>query len=61
MGGVLWWFGGEVRRGSQPRPRMRVIWLTALVGGGAIVYFGALFALGVRVRQFRMLAPAVSK
>ena len=61
MGGPLWWFGGETAAWIDASIPHRVVWLTALVGGGAIVYFGALFALGARVRHFRMLAPAVGK
>ncbi len=37
----------------QGAPWQRAMWLAALVVGSAVVYFGVLFALGFRVRDFR--------
>jgi hypothetical protein len=34
----------------------RVVWLGGLVIGGAAVYFGSLWCMGVRPDQFRLLA-----
>jgi putative peptidoglycan lipid II flippase len=31
----------------------RIVWLLGLVGGGAATYFGAMYALGFRLRDFR--------
>lgn len=31
----------------------RIFWLSGLVGGGALTYFGAMYALGFRVRDFK--------
>jgi putative peptidoglycan lipid II flippase len=39
--------------GLQAHPVRRVGWLAALVGGAAMVYFGCLFALGFRPRDFK--------
>ena len=54
MGGLLWWFGGDVSAWIEAPVPHRIVWLAALVVGGVLVYFAALFALGVRVRHFRM-------
>lgn len=55
MGAVLWWFGGNIADWIAASIPHRIAWLSALVGGGAAVYFGVLFALGLRVSQFRLL------
>jgi putative peptidoglycan lipid II flippase len=54
MGGVLWWFGGDLAAWVGSSVPERVVWLGALVVGGLAAYFGVLFALGVRVRHFRL-------
>jgi putative peptidoglycan lipid II flippase len=54
MGGVLWWFGGDLATWVSSSVTERVLWLSALVLGGMTAYFGVLFALGVRMRHFRL-------
>jgi putative peptidoglycan lipid II flippase len=56
MGAALWWFGGDVAAWIEAPLAERLAWLAALVGGGALGYFGVLAALGVRVSHFRVLA-----
>jgi putative peptidoglycan lipid II flippase len=60
MGVGLWWFGGDVSEWTQASTAQRLIWLTALVGGGVAVYFTVLMALGVRLRHFRVLSSAAA-
>ncbi|HEX2493942.1 MAG TPA: murein biosynthesis integral membrane protein MurJ [Steroidobacter sp.] len=60
MGAGLWWFAGDLSSWIDASVAHRVRWLAALVGGGALLYFAVLFALGVRVRHFRVLAPAAA-
>jgi putative peptidoglycan lipid II flippase len=58
MGGALFWFAGSpgiwVTAGGWWKTGM----LSLLVLGGAFVYFGTLFLLGMRVRDFRGRPPA---
>jgi len=60
MGAGLWWFGGDVSEWTHASTAERLIWLTALVVGGGVVYFAVLLALGVRVRHFRVLSAAAA-
>jgi putative peptidoglycan lipid II flippase len=60
MGAGLWWFGGDVSDWTHASTANRLTWLTALVLGGAAVYFSVLLALGVRVRHFRVLSSAAT-
>jgi putative peptidoglycan lipid II flippase len=56
MGGVLWFAGGDAATWFERSGPMRVLWLTAIVTGGAASYFAVLFALGLRPRDFRRRA-----
>lgn len=55
MAAVLWGFSGNAAEWVAAAVPHRVLWLAALVAGGAGVYFGALFALGVRVSHLRLV------
>ncbi|MGH8174694.1 MAG: lipid II flippase MurJ, partial [Steroidobacter sp.] len=61
MGAALWWFGGSVAEWIAAPIVHRLIWLTALIAGGALIYFVILLALGVRVRHFRVLSAAAAE
>jgi putative peptidoglycan lipid II flippase len=58
MGAGLWWFAGDVSAWVASGVSERVLWLAALVAGGLAAYFIVLFALGVRVRHFRLAAAS---
>jgi putative peptidoglycan lipid II flippase len=57
MAAVLWWFGGDLDVWLQATTSHRVLWLSALVAGGAATYFGSLWLLGARAALFRMQPP----
>ena len=44
--GVLPWLD------LRAQPLQRVAWLGAVLAGGALIYFGALWASGLKLRQF---------
>ena len=51
--GVLLWFGmGSEQHWLEARGWPRIIHLSALVIGGMAAYFGVLFALGFRLRDY---------
>jgi putative peptidoglycan lipid II flippase len=52
--GFLWWLGGDTERWLATGTWQRVLWMAGLVGGGAALYFGTLYALGLRVRHLRV-------
>ncbi|HEY5808215.1 MAG TPA: lipid II flippase MurJ, partial [Povalibacter sp.] len=56
MAAFLIGFGGDVQTWLAASTSRRLIWLTAIVTGGAAIYFAALWLMGVRLRQFRLLA-----
>lgn len=60
MAAFLWWFGGDIATWLVTPKINRIVWLTGLVAGGIAVYFGALWLMGVRARQFRLQPPATS-
>ena len=60
MAAFLWWFGGDLATWLVTPKINRIVWLTGLVAGGIAIYFGALWLLGVRTRQFRLQPPATS-
>lgn len=53
MGAGLWWGMGDAARWAAYGFAERGAHLMALVAGGMTVYFGVLWALGFRVRDFR--------
>lgn len=60
MAAVLYWGGGDVDTWLRTPTLDRVVWLGALVVGGAAVYFAVLFVLGMRVSEFRLRPGAKS-
>ena len=55
--GLVLWFGADSAEVWLKRNGLeRVLWLSALVVGGAVSYFGVLFALGLRPGDFRRRA-----
>jgi putative peptidoglycan lipid II flippase len=59
LGVVVWWLGGQGETWISSNLWQRVTRLAVIVAAAAIVYFGALYALGFRVADFnRREAPA---
>lgn len=54
MGLGLWWLSPDWQAWLGWGVEQRVVWLTALVVGGAALYFAWLAVTGVRLRHFRM-------
>lgn len=59
MAAFLWWFGGDLATWLATPRIERILWLAGLVVGGIVIYFAALWVMGVRAGQFR-LQPAGS-
>ena len=57
MVAFLWFVAGETQRWIDMNTWHRVGWMTVLVVGGAALYFGTLYVLGMRVRHLRVQAP----
>ena len=57
MVAYLWWLAGDTERWIAMGTWHRVGWMSLLVGGGALLYFGTLYLLGMRVRHLRVQAP----
>ncbi|HEY0681627.1 MAG TPA: murein biosynthesis integral membrane protein MurJ [Steroidobacter sp.] len=60
MAAFLWWFGGDLATWLETSKILRVVWLAGLVVGGIVIYFAALWVMGVRAGQFRLQPPATS-
>ena len=56
LGVVLWFGAGESGTWITRSGMQRVLWLSAIVIVGAVSYFAALYALGLRPRDFRRRA-----
>ncbi len=52
MGGVLWGLGGHDQDWLQATETTRILRLVVLLVGAAVTYFGVLFLLGFRLRDF---------
>ena len=50
MGAFLWWVGGDTQRWLDMSALHRAAWMTLLVVGGAGIYFGTMYVLGLRVQ-----------
>jgi putative peptidoglycan lipid II flippase len=57
MVAFLWALAGGTGRWIAMTVWHRVGWMSVLVGGGALLYFGTLYALGMRVRHLRVQSP----
>jgi putative peptidoglycan lipid II flippase len=53
MGAFLWFVAGDTQRWLDMNAWQRVGWMGVLVGGGAGIYFGTLYVLGMRLRDLR--------
>lgn len=58
MGLVLWFGAGPEQSWLARSGSERIVRLAAVVGAGALAYFGSLFALGFRLRDFRRSGAA---
>jgi len=54
MGIFLWYVSGGTERWMAMRTLQRMEWMALLVVGGAGIYFGTLYVLGLRVRDLRV-------
>jgi putative peptidoglycan lipid II flippase len=59
MGVFLWYVAGDTDRWLAMDAWQRVGWMTLLVAGGAGIYFGTLYLLGMRVQHLRHQRIAV--
>ncbi len=60
MGLFLWWFGGSVQEWLAAPDSRRIVWLSALVVGGAALYFACLWLFGARGEHFRLQPPTAA-
>lgn len=57
LAAVAWWGGGQFDwLALQATPLLRIGALTLVIGGCMLIYFGTLFALGFRARDFKRRA-----
>jgi putative peptidoglycan lipid II flippase len=54
MVAFLWWFAGNTGAWLAMSAWQRVLHMSVLVAGGGAIYFGAMFALGLRVRDLKV-------
>jgi len=54
MCAFLWWLAGSTTRWIEMGTWQRVQWMTLLVAGGAAVYFGTLWLLGLRPAELKV-------
>jgi putative peptidoglycan lipid II flippase len=59
MGLFLWFVAGDTDRWIDMRTLERLEWMSLLVVGGAGIYFGTLYLLGMRVSHVRVQRIAV--
>jgi putative peptidoglycan lipid II flippase len=59
MGLFLWFVAGDTQRWIDMNAWHRVGWMGVLVVGGAGIYFGVLYVLGMRVHHLRVQRVAV--
>jgi peptidoglycan biosynthesis protein MviN/MurJ (putative lipid II flippase) len=53
MGIFLWVVAGDTQHWLEMNAWQRVGWMGVLVAGGAGIYFGTLYVLGMRVQNLR--------
>ena len=58
MGGALIWGAGDLNSWLAARATTRILHLGALVAGGSVAYFAALYLLGARPRELLLRRPA---
>jgi putative peptidoglycan lipid II flippase len=54
MVAFLWWVAGDTQRWIEMGAWSRAQWMTLLVVGGAGIYFGTMYLLGMRVHELRV-------
>jgi peptidoglycan biosynthesis protein MviN/MurJ (putative lipid II flippase) len=54
MVAFLWWVAGDTQRWIELDAWSRVQWMTLLVVGGAGIYCGTMYVLGMRVHELRV-------
>jgi putative peptidoglycan lipid II flippase len=54
MAAYLWWVAGDTQRWLDMGAWARAQWMALLVIGGAGLYFGTLYVLGMRIRDLRV-------
>ncbi len=59
MGLFLWWVAGSTDRWLVMSAWQRVLWMSVLVAGGAGIYFGTLWVLGMRIQELRVRPTAL--
>ncbi len=57
MAALLAWLGGDLAFWLATGTWVRVLRLSGLIAAGIVVYFGVLWLLGVRAKQFRLQPP----
>jgi putative peptidoglycan lipid II flippase len=60
MAVFLWWFGGAVEDWLVAPGSRQLLWISGLILGGAVVYFGCLWLLGAREAHFRLQPPTLA-
>jgi putative peptidoglycan lipid II flippase len=53
MAALLWWGAGEIDEWLAASGTSRALWLAGLITAAILIYFTALFILGVRPSHFR--------
>jgi putative peptidoglycan lipid II flippase len=56
MAALLAWLGGDLAFWLSSGALVRILRLSGLIVAGAVVYFGVLWLLGVRLAQFRLIS-----
>jgi len=54
MAAFLWWVAGDTQRWIEMDAWARAQWMGLLVVGGAGLYFGTLYLLGLRLKELRV-------
>jgi putative peptidoglycan lipid II flippase len=57
----LWWLAGDTARWNEMDAWQRVRWMSLLVAGGAAIYFGTLWLLGLRPADLRVRSLAATE
>jgi len=61
MCAFLWWLAGDTARWIEMGAWQRVQWMSLLVAGGAVIYFGVLWLLGLRPADLRVRSLAATE
>ena len=61
MCAFLWWLAGDTARWIEMGAWQRVQWMSLLVAGGGVIYFGTLWLLGLRPADLRVRSLAATE